>query len=274
MKTFVLLCVLVFTNVCAQAQTGFLTKINDGWSLLTENQKGKVSRLVGSKAYKSIEYVKIGRISDHQKKGVLFVGIPGKLDVAKYVASSVEASSEDNYKWYGNSDNGGSAILIAEGGSVYGHISTYSGSYKIIGLDKGISILAEIEPVDGKTDCLVKSRVGVEKPATSPTNARARQSACNSPIRVLFLSTQAARMLDGNIEQTINTCIGQFGNALNNSQLYNSGAFLVSAGYIPITFTETGDVEADVTAIATRADIVSARNANTDSILMCRMFAL
>jgi peptidyl-Asp metalloendopeptidase len=256
MKTVILFLLLVLNAGLSFGQSALFSPVEERVVPLGAAQRQVVDKAKLSPYYKNVQLVQTGKLADVQKNGRLSLVIPGQLEAIDVTASRVEAKSSDEFTWYGKTNDGGSVVLIGEKGKLYGHISIYKTAYRLEALGGDLSLMAEIDKssVEGN-QCPSPATI------TNPAGSRkgARLEACADQIRVLVLSTQRARQDDSNISQTINTAINQFNSALVNSQITDA-ARLTLAGYVPIEFTETGDISRDVNTLAGHIDVQQFRN--------------
>ena len=226
----------------------------------------------GLKGYKKLNYVRVGDLKSAQKKGQLEFTLPNQLEPIRAKAVRVEAKDASNFKWFGETELGESILLISQGDTVFGHIASSTKRYNLIGLGKKLSALAEIDPAAFPgADCATPKPIREVKGSTKSAGASGRMGPqqCINPIRILFLSTQAARTADPNIGQTIWTALYQFNGAVSSSRI-DSRAALQHAGYIPIDLVETPNIETDVNTLATdRPDVEQLRvNLQADIVLL------
>lgn len=232
----------------------------------------RVNLMNGLKGYKKLHYVRVGDLKSAQKKGQLEFTLPNQLEPIRAKAVRVEAKDASNFKWFGETESGESILLISQGDTVFGHIASPTKRYNLIGLDKKLSALAEIDPAAFPgADCATPKPIREVKGSTKPANASGRMGpqSCINPIRILILSTQAARGLDPNIQQTARTAVEQFNGAVSSSRI-DDRATLQYAGYVPIDFEETNDIARDIVRLATlRPDIEQIRvNAQADIVVL------
>jgi peptidyl-Asp metalloendopeptidase len=224
------------------------------------------------RVYKSVQYIRVGDIKNSQKKGKLTLMVPNALEPVEAKAIRVEATDASHFKWFGETDSGQSVLLISQGDTVFGHIALPNRRYNIVGLGKKLSALAEIDPTAlAVADCSLPESERTTQPKETPQRSAGRlgPQACINPIRILLLSTQAARVADPNIGQTARTAVDLFNSAVYGSQIGNL-AVLEYAGYVPIEFGESPDIGADINKLATqRPDVEQLRvNARADLVFL------
>ena len=184
----------------------------------------------------------MGDLKSAQKKGQLEFTLPNELEPIRAKAVRVEAKDASNFKWFGETESGESILLISQGDTVFGHIASSKKRYNLIGLGKKLSALAEVDPMAFPTaDCATPEPTRKVKGSTKPAGVSGRMGPqqCINPIRILILSTQAARAADPNIQQTAWTAVEQFNSAVFSSRI-DSRAASQYAGYVPIDFEELG----------------------------------
>ncbi len=80
-----------------------------------------------------LEYIKVGSLKQIQKNGALSFFIPGFSKKIKAKATYVEYANDDNYKWYGKTeDELGDIIFLSSNGGITGYISIPEGVLKSI----------------------------------------------------------------------------------------------------------------------------------------------
>ncbi len=154
--------------------------------------------------------------------GSLSFSLPGAMQSIKARSINVDAESEETYVWMGEFEDGmGSMTVVSDRGKVRAHISYDDEAYEIFPVDKDMHVLMKVKskPVTGN-ECATPHTAGnIETIENDGSKSNARIIACPERIRVLALTTPAARAADPSLNQTIALAISQFNQARSNSQI-------------------------------------------------------
>ena len=160
-------------------------------------------------------------------------------DPVELITFRMEYKTDTDYNWYATTKDGfGSVIILRKGNNYTGHFSfPNKQDYQIIS-EEGQHILIKMKPskVD-KLNCTTKlDKIMGSIPKIKP-NAE-RVDPCHDPIRILVLWTQVAEDTGLNVNNIIDTAIGQFNNCIYRSNITGE-ATLQIAGRQKINFPET-----------------------------------
>ena len=220
----------------------------------------------------SVSYVQFGNLPSIQKQGNISFSMPNIAQRIQAKIRKVESKNDKNYSLFAILGEGqGEMTLICENGLTYGSINYDDESYRIYGINKAISVIIKIDKNKlGKGDCEEPRGSRPSNFNNISDNTTFRVNPCVDNItRVLVLFTTAAQNEDPNIQQTINTSINNFNNAIFSSAVNESRAYLQLAGTQLLAFTERpSELAEDVKRLALNNDAVNARNTTLADIVV------
>lgn len=265
-KSFITLALFLLFSYGLQAQN-FVEEIAESKAKISDKFKMKLDKLKRNDNFESINFVNFNELSRIQKDGRIILTLPNMKEPVELITFRMEYKTDTDYNWYATTKDGfGSVIIMRKGNEYDGHFSFLGNNEYQIYNDNGQHILVKMKPVKADySKCSIKPQKNfgiIEQPKSSSE----RTNGCSDPIRVLILWTANATNADMNIANTVNSCIGQF-----NSSVYRSNIGYVSiilAGSQAINFTETGDIGADVTQLATNIPNVETLRNNADADLV------
>lgn len=204
--------------------------------------------------------------------GSLSFSLPTAMKSLKARSINIDAKSVETYVWMGEfEDDMGSMTVVSDQGKVRAHISYGEETYEIFPVDKDMHVLMKVKnkPITGNECATPHTTSNIETIKNDAPSSNARIIACPERIRVLALTTTAARTADPNLNQTIALAISQFNQARSNSQI-TSQANLTLAEIRDTDFVEdAGDIVADRDAIIANGGFQDLRDdANADIVLM------
>jgi len=101
-------------------------------------------RIKSSKVYKNVFPVKLGKLPKIQKKGVLALKVPGMSNVPAFLAKKVEAVDENNYTWYGTSEDGANtALFVCTSGKLGGSFNVGTRHFQLQTLEDDVAVILE-----------------------------------------------------------------------------------------------------------------------------------
>jgi hypothetical protein len=246
-------------------------------SQLNSGQLAKFNRLSASLLHDNFQLVEVQNLSANQVNGKLRL-LMSNLSCPDliFTATKVEYTSENDYNWYGVISSevdaacqGGSLTLMAKAGAKFGTIVFDDNSYEFQDLGDGVQALSrfKLEAFD-ENECGVNQNTpGPDLNFQRPKNPIEPNiiTPCvpmppNCNVRVLVLYTQAAHLIEANIDDRIGLAIAQVNQAYDNSQVSNSNVRLVLAGSKKISFTETNYISDDINSLAASTSVQALRN--------------
>lgn len=282
---YVLTFCLFSTQLQAQSSkstVNFLTPVSqEEQSKLSARNTSKLAQVKQPELHKQVQLVKVGNLAKIQKKGVLSFTVPGAQKSVTFYAGTVEAASEDDFKWIGTSaDKLSTAIFISKQGKVYGSFNINNQYFQLFSAEDGLSILIEDRndlnlscPSEGHTHSIPKDTIQ-EAPKRERSGNRA--GVCTEPMRVLVLFTQNAVNSVPDINATIDLSIQQYNTTLDNSGIGGIPQTnrLQLAGSQLITFAgngpeDIGDIEVATRRVRDNATVQNLRNQFNADLVVC-----
>ncbi len=204
--------------------------------------------------------------------GSLSFNLPGVTQSLKARSIYIDAESEETYEWMGEfEDEMGSMTVVSDKGKIRAHIFYGDEAYEIFPVDKDTHVLMKVkkQSYTGNECATPHTNGNIENIKNDRLSSNARIIACPETIRVLALTTPAARTEDPNLNQTIQLAISQFNQARSNS-LITSQANIILAEIRDTNFVENaGNILADRNAIIANEDFQDWRDEeNADIVLM------
>ena len=265
-KSFITLALLLLFSYGLKAQN-FVEEVAESQAKLSDNFKVKLDKLKKNDSFESMYYVKFNELSRIQKNGKITLTLPNMKEPIELITFRMEYKTDTDYNWYATTKDGfGSVIIMRKGNEYTGHFSLGGNNEYQIYNENGQHILVKMKPSEGnysKCSSKPEKKSGAIEP---PKSSSERTNGCPDPIRVLVLWTANAANADMNINNTINTGIGQFNSSIYRSDI--NGASITLAGSQQINFAETGNIDVDILQLATnRPDVESLRD-NIDADLV------
>lgn len=265
-KSFITIALLFLFSFGLKAQN-FVEEVEESKAKISTKFKAKLDKLKKSDTFESIHFVNFNELKRIQKDGRITLTLPKMKDPVELVTFRMEYKTDTDYNWYATTKDGfGSVIIMRKGDEYTGHFSFRGNNEYQIYNENGQHILVKMKPIKADySKCSSKSDKKSNNIQPPKPNSE-RTTECFNPIRVLVLWTANAANADVNINNTANTCIGQFNNSIYRSNIGNTS--IVLAGSQQIDFEETNDIDVDISRLATtRADVEALRN-NIDADLV------
>ncbi|MEO0273375.1 MAG: T9SS type A sorting domain-containing protein [candidate division WOR-3 bacterium] len=266
--------IMYFTFYKIAAQQLLLWEGGFTYTDLTAEEVEIYNKVLLTQNYDLVHLMEFGLLATTQSNGEISVQIPGHTcSPVKFKARDVEYESDSLYNWFGtivpqDSCNCSSGYLLITSGDFgkIGQLAVGWDLYDLIELSSTRYILARYDTVmsEDLEDCPLRySNIDSH---IAEVGASDRNTG-NCDVRCLILYTPAALAAAPNIGGITNFSINQINTALKNSAVTPSQLRIVLAGALPLAFTESDDIIADVNAInmdstsnalriAMRADIV------------------
>ncbi|MBL7825045.1 MAG: hypothetical protein JNJ57_00325 [Saprospiraceae bacterium] len=256
---------LVGTAGRLEAQdASLLTDLRMSQASLTTSQNDAYQKFVNSGGYVSTEtkFTQIGNLASVAASGNVRIAIGG-TDIS-FAAYDVSYNSEQDYSWYGRSAGGDDLLLVSKDGSRIGSATIGSEQYELLGLGSDVFAWMRINKESfSRYDC------GVPDGSPSGPDGESGELAdqtCRA--RILVLYTAAAKAATPDMTARINLAISQTNQALGNSQVPTSALRVELAHHQQFNFTESGNMQADVSALANNASAQALRNQHFADIVV------
>lgn len=239
---------LMFLFVCGSRQAqDFIEDMAEDKIKVSSKLKTKIEKLRKNSDYKSINYVKVNNLKKIQKGGKITIKLPNMKHKVELITLRNEYKSDNDYTWYGTTEDGMSSIVINHKGEEYsGYFSLGEiGEYQLYCVEKQ-HIITQIEKVDDFShNCGTINNE--EKTEIKSIISNQRVLPCFDPTRVLILWTDNAENTTINMNNLANNCINQFNNTTWRSNIgYVS---IVLAGSQKTNFVESNDPYIDLNLI-------------------------
>ena len=264
-KSFITLALFLLFSCGLKAQN-FVEEIEESKAKISAKFKSKLDKLKRDDTFESIHFVNFNELKRIQKDGRITLTLPKLKEPVELITFRMEYKTDTDYNWYATTKDGfGSVIIMRKGDEYTGHFSFRGNNEYQIYNENGQHILVKMKPVKADySKCSTKSdrKSNNIEPQKSSSE---RTSECFNPIRVLVLWTANAANADVNINNTINTAIGQFNNSIYRSNIGNTS--IVLAWSQQIDFAETNNIDTDILRLATSIGVESLRD-NTDADLV------
>lgn len=237
---------------------------------LTFGQAARKNAILEWPKTESMQYVRVGDLSQIQQDGFLNLQIPGDTTIYLFSAEHVVSDSTGNYTWAGNlispipcaADStdepecaSGSMILIRRGASKYGMLQidddTEIKKYEIKDLGSGLNAIVKLANDSlPDSDCISTARGGEE------IDSVAIDLNSNCPVRVLAFYTDSAIAKYPDVLNIIELCVESMNAGIKNSQIDENLLKIVLAGKEPLNstdFVESGSsfIDFDVKSLLT-----------------------
>jgi hypothetical protein len=264
-KSFITLALCLLFSYGLKAQN-FVEEVEVSKAKISTKFKAKLDKLKKNDTFESFHFVNFNELKRIQKDGRITLTLPKLKEPVELITFRMEYKTDTEYNWYATTKDGfGSVIIMRKGDEYNGHFSLMGNNEYQIYNENGQHILVKMKPI--KAD-YIKCSTKPDKKSNNvepQKSSSERTSECFNPIRVLVLWTANAANADVNINNTVNTCIGQFNNSIYRSNIGQTS--IVLAGSQQINLGETGDIDADILQLATNTDVESLRD-NTDADLV------
>ncbi|OJV17183.1 MAG: hypothetical protein BGO21_07320 [Dyadobacter sp. 50-39] len=266
-----------------QVQNELFTLIADtDLAKVAPARSDKYSQLKRSRIYKNIFAVKVGKLAKIQRNGVLKFNIPGSAEEVTIVAKKVDAQNDDDFYWYGTSENQrNTALFNSEKGRLSGSFNVGDRYFQLSSLEVGVGAIIEEVPINGLACGSTGAPLdphSVEPYVIPKQDENARAGVCTEPIRVLILYTQQAATHTLDIVQLANGAVGQYNQAIDNvGRSIPQTNKIAVAGIQPITFTsndpESTTNSADAASwVNSNSTVQSMRNTYNADLVICFIF--
>jgi len=122
LKRITILLLFLSMQITVFAQNQFISVINKQILNLTEVQTSKLNKLEGNPVYKSIDFVRIGKIEELLTNGELYIDLPNQNGSFTAHVKEFEYKSEKEYVWKGDIiDYDGNIVIFCQKGEIFGH---------------------------------------------------------------------------------------------------------------------------------------------------------
>lgn len=231
-KSFITLVLFLLFSYGLKAQN-FVEEMAESKAKISDKFKVKLDKLKKNGNFESIHFVNFNELKRIQKDGRITLTLPNMKDPVELITFRMEYKTDTDYNWYATTKDGfGSVIIMRKGDEYTGHFSLRGNNEYQIYNENGQHILVKMKPI--KVDyskCNTKSdKKSNNIEPTKPSSERT--SECFNPIRVLVLRTANAANADVNINNTINTAIGQFNHSIYRSNIGNTSIVLAGSQQI------------------------------------------
>lgn len=265
-KTFITLALLFLFSFGLKSQN-FVEEVEESKAKISDKFKMKLDKLKKNDNFESIHFVNFNELKRIQKDGRITLTLPKLKEPVELITFRMEYKTDTDYNWYATTKDGfGSVIIMRKGDEYTGHFSLRGkNEYQIYNVD-GQHMLVKMKPVKADYSKCSSKPEKKSNIIEQPKSSSERTIGCFDPIRVLVLWTANAADADVNINNTINSSIGQFNHSIYRSNIGHTS--IVLAGSQQINFPETGSIDADVTLLATNSPNVEALRDNVDADLV------
>jgi hypothetical protein len=249
LKRITILLLFLSMQITVFAQNQFISVINKQILNLTEVQTSKLNKLEGNPVYKSIDFVRIGKIEELLTNGELYIDLPNQNGSFTAHVKEFEYKSEKEYVWKGDIiDYDGNIVIFCQKGEIFGHIVFKNKEYEIQSFGNN-TIFIEID-----MNYVLKSKCGnhtfhsPKKEQKDETTEKGEKNRSNTGlVRILVLYTSNAQNAVSNISQTATLAVNQINTALYNSDITYSQLHVQKANTKYLSFTENpSDISDDV----------------------------
>jgi len=253
LKRITILLLFLSMQITVFAQDQFISVINKQILNLTEAQASKLNKLEGNHVYKSIDFVRIGKIEELLTNGELYIDLPNQNGSFTAHVKEFEYKSEKEYVWKGDIiDYDGNIVIFCQKGEIFGHIVFENKEYEIQTFGNN-TIFIEID-----MNYVLKSKCGnhtfhsPKKEQKDENTEKGEKNKSNTGlVRILVLYTSNAQNAVSNISQTATLAVNQISTALYNSDITYSELHVQKANTKYLGFTEnSSDIVSDVTNLS------------------------
>lgn len=179
-------CLLVCLNdLYAQTDENFFKTKPVKKELLATDLRRKLDKIERDGGNLSVEYVEVGSVRRMQKDGKLKFKLPSGQGNFTFKARRIEYVSEQEYSWYGRSENEfDEAVILCRKGKVFGSFAGPEGKFEFYTMEDGTQVLLKKDPAS-------KGVCGSDQLAKAVTQTKpsgqARVGNCSDQLRVLVL---------------------------------------------------------------------------------------
>ena len=273
MSVFSLLLLMISQAVVAQ---DFITEIPESKAKFTQKTTGRLELLKKNENIISMKFIEFGDLKKNQVNGIAKFKLPGIDEELELITIRMEYKSDTEYNWYATTKDGiGSVIILRKGDNYTGHFSLGNKREFQIFNEDGQHILLKMKTRrDGTKYCGAKLTQKEKNNHVKPKDiSGSRIEECLDPIRVLVLWTQNAENTGMNVNNVINTSVGQFNSSIYRSDITSAAALtLVGSQRVDFTETTSGDIYNDWTNLAASGNNGVIRglrdNANADIVVL------
>ncbi len=222
------------------------------------------------KYYKNTQLISLRSVADTQQDGILSFRVPADTNQYQAVATEIIAEDKRNYVWNGDMiDVPGAITIVSTKGKINAHMTLNGKEYEIRPLED--NVYAMVERTEWDTDADECSDLKVAegaKAAEDESLTNGRKTSCTPRVvRVLVLSTPAARARNADIAGLANLAIAQFNQAQTNSAV-NGRLNLVLAGVKGWNLAESIPRD-DVAELARNSVVRDRRAAANADLVVC-----
>ncbi len=244
-KSFTTLVLFILFSYGLKAQN-FVEEVEESKAKGSDKVKVKFEKLKKNENFESVHYINFNELARIQKDGKITIALPNMKEPVELITFRMEYKTDTDYNWYATTKDGfGSVIILRKGDNYTGHFSfPNKNDYQIIS-EEGQHILIKMKPskID-KQNCVAKLEKITGNVLKDRPNAE-RVVPCHNPIRILVLWTQAAENTGLNVNNIIDTAIGQFNNCIYRSSITGDATIQI-VGRQKINFYESDDMKRDV----------------------------
>ena len=219
-----------------------------------------------------MQLIELRSVADAQQDGILSFHVPGDKNQHQAIAQDIEAEDKSNYVWTGELlDVPGSITIVSEKGNMSARIDIDGKNYEIYPLEGDVYAMVERTPVEWVCpDVEVAEDAEIEPEEEEETGSiNGREVGCTAQqVRVLVLSTPAARRTGLNPQTVANQAIADFNRAQSISAV-NGRINLVLAGMGDWNHVENRLAQTDVPLLAGNANVRNLRAAVDADLVVC-----
>jgi hypothetical protein len=256
LKTFIVLVVMLFI-ICF----GFSLIYADNNELFTDTyysadlnsnqEKLKMNTTIIRSRYIQVKFAYLARKNFPQGVEPIVLNLFHDVSL-EAVKERVEMRSAKQYTWYGHIEGmkHSQVVVVVENGNMVGNISAEGKVYQIRVVDKGVHVIYEIDQNSFPENA---PPIPIETPDTLyPTPLASQVDDSSIPIiDVMVVYTDDAARASPNIPLEIQLAIDETNQSYINSNINQRLRLVHSA---EVSYTETGDMNADLNCISSKID--------------------
>jgi hypothetical protein len=274
-----LLCCLLQGNFI-YAQDNFIEVIDNKSIKFSKEGQEKLNRVKNQKLYQEPKIVQFRDIENVIKENKLEFVLPNYSCKLSFTYQNGEYEDKNNYHWYGTLHNekqkncyDGSILFVKKDGEIFGTINIDETSYEFMEIEKGYQMLYKVNPTE-------KALCGNASEETNPKEHFKKNEPIDqhdlqriecvelAKVRILVLYTSAGAASVPNITATTNLATQQMKTALSNSSVSKNDLDIEIAAILPLSFTETNDIEKDLKDLAINSSAQSLRNTHQADLVV------